>query len=457
MKKILIFLNIVKYLIFIILLFEESFANIYYVSPNGSNNNNGSLGSPWQTIMHSVKNTGPGDTIMVRNGTYNEEVWIKGQLGQGGSAGQYLTLQSFPGEEVILLDKIIVDADYVRIKNFHLEAPGGTIVVVDWGGYGYYVQILNNEFTGAYILYSAPIAVSGSDCLIENNTLNLSHTGTQTHAIYIMAGKKKFENHNTIIRNNTITNPSHYGIHIYDQQKNPQDSIRVISNVIVENNFISNSDLKSGIVISTGTDTRIQGVLVRNNVIVSNKKHGIAITNWGLGIDSLKIFNNTIYEFNNSGIFVGSGVANVSMMNNIIDYGNIQASYHINNYGNSTSVVADNNLYWPGTPHFNNLTDFHLVIGDPIYISSANDDFHLQENSIAIDTGITLIEVPTDKDGNQRPVDGNGDGIAKYDIGAFEFIPSTMGLRHSKEFMENDKMSLYQNYPNPFNPITSIR
>ena len=49
----------------------------YYVSTTGSNSANGSSGTPWKTISYAMQqNLKPGDTVIVRPGTYNESVTI---------------------------------------------------------------------------------------------------------------------------------------------------------------------------------------------------------------------------------------------------------------------------------------------------------------------------------------------------------------------------------------------
>ena len=49
-------------------------------------------------------------------------------------------------------------------------------------------------------------------------------------------------------------------------------------------------------------------------------------------------------------------------------------------------------------------------------------DLHLGSGSPAIDTGTnSAISLPTDLDGNPRIVDGDGDGHATVDMGAYEY------------------------------------
>ena len=60
--------------------------------------------------------------------------------------------------------------------------------------------------------------------------------------------------------------------------------------------------------------------------------------------------------------------------------------------------------------------------GNPLF----NNDFSLQSNSVGIDAGdnTAIIAAPIDLRGNARIVDGNQDGVARVDVGAFE-TPST--------------------------------
>lgn len=49
----------------------------YYVSTSGNDSANGSIDSPWRTIQHAADSVGPGTTVYVRQGTYNEIVTMK--------------------------------------------------------------------------------------------------------------------------------------------------------------------------------------------------------------------------------------------------------------------------------------------------------------------------------------------------------------------------------------------
>lgn len=391
--------------------------NAHYVSPNGSDSNDGSVDRPWQTILHAVQNTEPGDTVYLRAGIYNEgEVWIRGSYGHGGSPGKYWTVTAYPGEEVVLSNAarpIIIDASYVRIIG--LKFVDKAISVPDQYCDHEHVELINNTFSGVYG-YGA-IVFRGNHGLIEGNIINIEYNtdGTQGHGIYLMRGT------GTIIRGNSISGPSGYGIHIYDEHKSEDTAgyIPVISDVVVENNVVTNSRERSGIIVAADYTTQIRGVIIRNNVLANNNQgNGIYATVSNGQVEDIFILNNTIFTTGTGryrgGIAVNQNVKNVVIKNNII-YVSDQSEYHIMNYGEIQNVIADNNLYWPAPLKLVNVNDNHAIIADPTFVNLQNSDFHLQASSPAIDAGLALTEVMADKDNSSRP---QGAG---YDIGAYEY------------------------------------
>lgn len=69
-----------------------------YVATNGSDANPGTLAQPLRTIGRAVHVALPGGTILVRGGTYFEEVVFD----HGGFPGQPIILESYPGESPVL-------------------------------------------------------------------------------------------------------------------------------------------------------------------------------------------------------------------------------------------------------------------------------------------------------------------------------------------------------------------
>jgi hypothetical protein len=96
---------------------------------------------------------------------------------------------------------------------------------------------------------------------------------------------------------------------------------------------------------------------------------------------------------------------------------------------------------------------------DPLFVDTLNNDFHLQDLSPCIATGIDSIQIAgfwhyaplTDIEGNPRPFPTG----TMPDMGAYE---SQYPVR-VEEQNSNLPISyaLYQNYPNPFNSSTVIK
>jgi hypothetical protein len=64
------------------------------------------------------------------------------------------------------------------------------------------------------------------------------------------------------------------------------------------------------------------------------------------------------------------------------------------------------------------------ISADPRFVNAAAGDFRLLPDSPCIDAGTNLVDLPTtDIQGLPRVMDGNDDGIAVVDMGAYEFNP----------------------------------
>ncbi len=392
--------------------------NSYYIAENGDDNNNGSIGTPWATIKHAADNTGPGDTVYLRGGTYSEtRIEFRGDQGHGGADGAWWTITSYPGEEAILTSPFkfrLFSVSYVRISNLHFVDSQVDIGRYTYGGLprNHHIEVLGNRFTGEQPQYGA-IIVIGDNHLIEDNVISITGGGgSLDHGIYLSEGN------NNVLRGNVISGISGYGIHLYVRTFS-DPAPHIIRNALVEGNVVSGSRMSYGYTVASGETSGVDGVVLRNNVAYNNLLGGMAFTWVGAYLRNIQVYNNIFLE-NKSGVSVGyrfgtinDRIENITIKNNIIESPN---GDHVYAQEDTQNIVVENNLY-PTTPKFGgSADDAAQIVGDPLFVDEQNFDFHLQEGSPAIDSGLSLLEVPFDFDGNLRP-QGNG-----FDIGAYEYL-----------------------------------
>ena len=129
------------------------------------------------------------------------------------------------------------------------------------------------------------------------------------------------------------------------------------------------------------------------------------------------VINDTFYNNDHIGI-VANNNSRVTVTNTII-YSHTDGIQRNGNTailtGNYNLLNNVNNYAGSVTPGPHDITD-----QDPLFVDAAKDDFHLDRNSPAIDKGDNTIALTPDFEGDARPVDGDGNGVADVDIGVDE-------------------------------------
>ena len=368
--------NATIFALFISLVISANAQTNYYVSPTGSDANDGSMATPWQTIQYGVDHIMAGDILNIMAGTYTGKI----NINVSGSAGQVITIQNNAGDQVFIDGTSLANYEYLMkidgqnyitisgliFQNYQkLDAIG--IEVINSS----HISILNNEFVNIDYSTTAvgqvpnssqnsqPIIVFGrdplnpmTDLLIRGNTIHDCEVGF-SECISVNGNIDGFEVSNNLVYNNTnipIVAIGHEGECSdpqFDQARNGVIKNNTVhdnpgayaaaggiyvdgaKNVIIENNISYNNNY--GIEVgcenngNAPNDPSASNITVRNNLLYNNTNTGIALGGYdyptsGKVTDAV-ITNNTCFNNDAGNTYTGeitiSYVENASVENNI--------------------------------------------------------------------------------------------------------------------------------------------
>ena len=101
--------------------FPAGSSRSYYVSPDGSDRDDGSRAKPFATIQHAADLAEPGDTINLLPGSYRQSATIR----RSGRPGAYITLRAAPGPAGATARPTLAMRPTVKIR-------GDQFVGIDW-------------------------------------------------------------------------------------------------------------------------------------------------------------------------------------------------------------------------------------------------------------------------------------------------------------------------------------
>ncbi len=272
--------------------------------------------------------------------------------------------------------------------------------------------IQNNTETGIALSQGTKIKIGGAtnekaNSIINNGGIGIALSDASTNAEIINNIIKKNEEGIRLqgakaqIDENLIEENDDWGIYVFSAA----DAVAIDRNIITKN--------KGGIFSFEPSHP----VILRGNLITRCTGSGNEAAVWLQGAEGTLI-NNTIA--NNNGYGLGASFDKPLMVANTI-FAQNQKSSLVNFQGNTTgrqiiySLFDGNNLPF-GVSEISNLN------GNPQFVSTINDDYHLQSISAAINTGdSTVSDLPIhDLDGNQRIFGST------IDIGAYEYGSSAV-------------------------------
>ncbi len=420
----------------------------YYVAPppTGDDSNLGTEAQPWGTIQKAANELGPGDTVYVRAGTYQERVIPQ----NSGSEGNYITYAAYPGDTVTIdgngvsvpVDEglfKVSSKNYIKISGLRVINSTDAGILVDYSGH----IIIEENYT--YNTVSSGIGVwDSNNIVIDGNEVELACNDGEQEAITV-AGTDTFEVKNNHVHHGGPGTNGGEGIDAKDGSRNGKiynNHVHHINgdrtclyvdswddhtfNIEVYQNTLH--DCGAGVSLAAEAGGLLENIRVYNNIAYHNRNNGLEIGNWGEPgyahpINDIKFLNNTVYD---NGVSWGGGIhlenpsaQNVVIRNNIFSQ---NLSFQISNEAGLTgaNLTVDHNLIDGYRGDAGEIYGSDYIEGDPLFVNASGADFHLQGNSPAIDKGSSTSAPSDDFDGNVRPQDGDNDGTASYDIGAYE-------------------------------------
>lgn len=95
---------IVLFVLGLFISFNTIYADTYYVAPYGDDNNPGTLTEPWATFTKANSVLQAGDTVFIREGTYNDRI----EPVNSGTPGNYISYMAYPGETPVIDRSVLI-------------------------------------------------------------------------------------------------------------------------------------------------------------------------------------------------------------------------------------------------------------------------------------------------------------------------------------------------------------
>jgi hypothetical protein len=186
-------------------------------------------------------------------------------------------------------------------------------------------------------------------------------------------------------------------------------------NETVRNGILDGNHFIAGVDNQLQLHLAARDVTVRDNIFevsAAQEQTAIHVVRRGIepGPDSNRIYNNTCYSSATGGtaicVLVADSATNTLVHNNLLVAPNAGNTRVLDDAGSATAAAA-------------NLTLAPAVFSNPS--PAAAQDFRLAAGSEPIDAGLDTGVATVDFNGTSRSTDGDGDGTAAPDIGAFEY------------------------------------
>jgi beta-glucanase (GH16 family) len=324
----------------------------YYVSPTGNDANAGTLAAPWKTIAKANATLQAGDTVIIRAGTYNEDILPK----NSGVAGKPITYQGYAGEQVYVQGDnnttpivVLHTKNYITLADlniYYTTAPtipaSGIFYVVDvWGG-GHLI------FKGLHIIGSNAAQDRAANRGVGGMYLGKGTADNLITAVGIrnlQAGIKFDTVFRTTVRSNTVVDNYGDAIRINSAKKQLQGLLiqgNVLGGSLTADGIQTNVDIDLT-AAAQATDTSNRGIIILNNTIYGAAgESGIDLR----GASDVLVQGNTIYKNPGNNVGMADSLGDRTITEGGVTHGSNGSSNNVivrNNiiYDNSSGVMLD--------------------------------------------------------------------------------------------------------------------
>ena len=397
----------------------SALCSTYYIDQQGADTASGSAERPWRTLKHAVGQVGPGDTIVIRPGSY------RGAQVDGlhGNEDAPIVIRGTDKKKCIIDGTLQREGEYKGGRDAIFLNKCSHITIE-------HLSLVDAQRAGVLVVKSPQVTVR--DCIVRDNgtwglfTNHSSHVtfegcdisgSKEQHGIYFANGGS---DHCTA-RGNVIHHNSQCGIHNNGDPDAGGDGIA--SGLLLENNIIHHNGRRGGSAINM---TFVQDSMVRNNLCYANFAGGIVVyrdtqkapDKFSSGV---RILNNTVYFKRFQGRWacaIQDQSHHMVVLNNIF-HGGRYGAYAVGPKCRK-ALISDHNLIYnhPNQRMVGCLDRNWLYsirewrregyglssdIEDPLFVDPKEGSFRLQDESVGRGMGLPLKAVSQDLTGAPRP------------------------------------------------------
>lgn len=299
---------------------QKPMGNTYYVSPAGDDANAGTLESPWKTVNRAASSARAGDTVLIRDGTY--EITEQIRVANSGTADAPITFKGY-ANEVAVIDAFAIDAgtskigipfshddgafqiqgvQHIRVEGLHVQRSRGAGITVRDSSY---VDIIGNEVSETY---SSGISVWDTDHDAEHAQYIrvLSNTVTQANT-FKMLPKGESADHEAPHEAISIAGAAHFEVaynHVYFVIKEGIDVKEVSRHGVVHHNLIEGAG-RQGLYADAWFGD-LEDVAFHDNIVRNCEGGGAAVSvEGGHALHNVRFYNNLIHDNLGTGVLFG--------------------------------------------------------------------------------------------------------------------------------------------------------